>query len=320
MNLITLDGIYVLIGIIVGSVSLRIAFDKNHPSRIGASVFWGIFAITFIFGKWLPSMIVGYLILILAVVAALGKVKKGGQEEPPKEERAKSANRLKGKIFIPALVIPVVTVIGTLTFGRIHIGGIHFIDSEDATLIALGLSTIVAFIVAQRLTKAPSSVPLHEGSRLLQAVGWAVMLPQLLAALGSIFETSGVGETISDIVGNVLPTQFALVAVVAYCVGMALFTVIMGNAFAAFAVITGGIGVPLIVQMHGGNPGIMAALGMFAGFCGTLMTPMAADFNIVPALLLELKNKNAVIKAQFPIAFSLLVVDTLLMYALVYSF
>ena len=42
----------------------------------------------------------------------------------------------------------------------------------------------------------------------------------------------------------------------------------------------------------------MAAIGMLSGFCGTLMTPMAANFNIVPAALLELADRNAVIKAQ----------------------
>lgn len=320
MNLITLNVIYILIGIIIGSVAIRIAFDKKHPTRLGASLFWGIFALTFILGNWIPSVIVGYLVLIMAIIAAFGGVKKGGQEEPSREKRYKSAQKLGGKIFLPALVIPLVTAIGTLTFGYIHFGKVNFIDSEDATLIALGLSTIAAFFVAQKLTKAPSHVPVHEGSRLLQAVGWAIVLPQLLAALGVIFETSGVGEVVSGIVGKTLPTEFAFVAVAAYCVGMALFTVIMGNAFAAFAVITGGIGVPLIVQMHGGNPGIMAALGMFAGFSGTLMTPMAADFNIVPALLLELKDKNAVIKKQFPLAFLLLVVNIFLMYALVYRF
>ncbi len=119
----------------------------------------------------------------------------------------------------------------------------------------------------------------------------------MLAALGGIFAKSGVGQVVSDLVGQVLPTEYPFVAVMAYCLGMMLFTVVMGNAFAAFAVITGGIGLPLIVQMHGGNPAIMAALGMFAGYCGTLLTPMAANFNIVPAMLLELKDKNAVIKS-----------------------
>ena len=117
-----------------------------------------------------------------------------------------------------------------------------------------------------------------------------------------------------------MPTNYAFVAVAAYCIGMLLFTMIMGNAFAAFAVITGGIGLPLIVQLHGGNPAIMAALGMFAGYCGTLMTPMAANFNIVPTMLLNLKDKNAVIKAQVPIAIPVFIVNMLLMYFLVYHF
>ena len=49
----------------------------------------------------------------------------------------------------------------------------------------------------------------------------------------------------------------------------------------------------------------MAAIGMFSGYCGTLMTPMAANFNIVPAALLELPDKNAVIKVQVPTALTL---------------
>jgi uncharacterized membrane protein len=43
------------------------------------------------------------------------------------------------------------------------------------------------------------------------------------------------------------------------------------------------------------------------------MTPMAANFNIVPAALLELPDKNAVIKVQVPTALSLLVVNILLL-------
>jgi uncharacterized membrane protein len=95
---------------------------------------------------------------------------------------------------------------------------------------------------------------------------------------------------------------------------------IMGNAFAAFAVVTGGIGLPFIVQQHGGNPAIMAAIGMLTGYCGTLVTPMAANFNIVPALLLELTDRYAVIKAQAPVAVVIFIANLLLMYACVYRF
>jgi uncharacterized membrane protein len=320
MNIITLEYIYYLLGIITAFVAIRVAMDKNHPSRIGSTLFWGIFAFTFLFGKVVPPIVIGYLVLTMVAIAAIGKVKSGNQDEAPKEERESHASRLQGKVFIPALVIPVFTVIGSLTLGKIHFGKIHLVDPAMVTLIALGLSTILSYIVAQLLTRAKPSTAMHEGSRLMQAVGWAIILPQMLAALGAIFAKAGVGDVVSKMVGDVLPTNIPFVAVAAYCIGMALFTVIMGNAFAAFAVITGGIGLPLIVHMHGGNPAIMAAIGMFAGYCGTLMTPMAANFNIVPAMLLDLKDKNAVIKAQLPIAIPLLVINIFLMYFLVYNF
>lgn len=320
MNLITLDYIYYLLGIIVAFVAIRVAVDKHHPSRWGSTLFWGIFSFTFLFGKMVSPIVVGYLVLAMVIIAALGKVKSGNQAEPPKEERQAHADRLKGKVFIPALLIPLFTVIGTLTLDKIHFGKINLVDPKMVTLIALGLSTLIAFAAAQMLTKAKPSVPMNEGSRLMQAVGWAIILPQMLSALGAIFAKAGVGNVVAGLVSDILPTQIPFVAVAAYAIGMALFTMIMGNAFAAFAVITGGIGLPLIVQMHGGNPAIMAAIGMFAGYSGTLMTPMAANFNIVPAMLLDLKDKNAVIKAQIPIGAPLLLINILLMYFLVYNF
>jgi len=64
----------------------------------------------------------------------------------------------------------------------------------------------------------------------------------------------------------------------------------------------------------------MGSIGMLSGFCGTLVTPMAANFNIVPAALLELPDRNAVIKAQIPTAIPLLIANTLLMYFLVFRF
>lgn len=320
MQLITLDALYILLGIIVAFVSIRVALDKNHPNRFGSSLFWGIFAVTFLFGKQIPPLYVGYLVLIMVVIASFGKVTKSNEKETDASEREGHAARLRNKIFLPAILIPILTIAGTLTLGKIKFGSVQLVDPEQVTLIALGLATILAFVAAQRITRAKATVPVNEGSRLLQAVGWAVILPQMLAALGGIFAKSGVGDVVSGIVGDFLPTNYAFVAVAAYCLGMMLFTMIMGNAFAAFAVITGGIGLPLIVQMHGGNPAIMAALGMFAGYCGTLMTPMAANFNIVPAMLLELKDKNAVIKAQIPIAIPVFIMNMLLMYFLVYRF
>ncbi|KEK22543.1 DUF979 domain-containing protein [Bacillus gaemokensis] len=320
MNLITLDTIYYLLGIIVAFVAIRVALDRQHPNRFGSSLFWALFSITFLFGNMIPSFYIGCIVLVMVILASLNKVTKSNEKEAPTEERVKHAEKLKNKIFMPAILIPIFTIIGTLTLGKLKFGDVFLVDPEKVTLIALALGALLAFAAAMGITKAKITAPVQEGSRLLQAVGWAVILPQMLAALGGIFAKSGVGQVVSDLVGQVLPTEYPFVAVMAYCLGMMLFTVVMGNAFAAFAVITGGIGLPLIVQMHGGNPAIMAALGMFAGYCGTLLTPMAANFNIVPAMLLELKDKNAVIKAQAPIAITIFVINMFIMYGLVYRF
>jgi uncharacterized membrane protein len=75
---------------------------------------------------------------------------------------------------------------------------------------------------------------------------------------------------------------------------------------------------PLIVHKFGGDVVVMASVGMLSGYCGTLVTPMAANFNIVPAALLELPDKNAVIKAQVPTALLLLVANVAIMYFFVY--
>jgi uncharacterized membrane protein len=92
----------------------------------------------------------------------------------------------------------------------------------------------------------------------------------------------------------------------------------MGNAFAAFPVITAAIGLPLVIRGFGGDPAVVCAIGMLAGFCGTLMTPMAANFNIVPAALLELKDRNAVVKAQVGTALPLLAANILLIWWLAF--
>jgi uncharacterized membrane protein len=162
----------------------------------------------------------------------------------------------------------------------------------------------------------PKNIP-YEGSRLLLSVGTAAILPQLLTALGALFNEAGVGEVIASGIGGVIPEGNILAGVIAYCLGMAIFTMIMGNAFAAFAVITTGIGMPF-VYAYGADPTVAGILALTAGYCGTLMTPMAANFNIVPAALLETENQNRVIMSQAPLALVLLATHIVLMYTLAF--
>jgi len=292
--------------------------DKSNSKRILTASFWGLFAVSFIFGDIIPPLYMGVLVIVMAIIAGAGGVRLGMYDEVSQDHRLTQAKKLGSRLFLPALLIPIVTIIGTLGLKDISIAGLALLDKSNITLVSLGVACIVALLTALFLTKDTAIRSLKESRRLIDAIGWAAVLPQLLATLGALFAAAGVGQVVAELVGSAIPVDNRFMVVLAYVLGMALFTMVMGNAFAAFPVMTAGVGLPLIIQLHGGNPGVVAAIGMFSGYCGTLMTPMAANYNIVPAALLDLADKNAVIKTQIPTALLLLFCNVFLMYFLAF--
>ncbi len=301
------------------AIAARSFQDRANRRRFGNGAFWGLLAVSFLFGSRLGDLANGILVLALMALGA-GAMGVGSPRTTSVEEREASARAKGNVIFAPALVIPAIAIAGTLTLGKVSIGGVPLADPKQVTLIALALGIVIALVVALLRFRPPALAPVEEGRRLCDAIGWAIILPQMLASLGAVFALSGVGRAVGRIATTWLPLGHPFAAVTAYCIGMALFTMVMGNAFAAFPVMTAAIGVPLIVHRFGGDPAIMGAIGMLSGYCGTLVTPMAANFNIVPAALLELPDRNGVIRAQIPTAIPLLVCNIVLMYLLVYRF
>lgn len=316
--MIGLEVLYVIGGAFFAAISVLSARDATNPKRWKNTAFWGLFAVSFLFGSHLPDFVNGLVVIAMVLTAGFGGLGLGLPVTTGPEERRESALRLGNRLFLPALAIPITALTGTFVFKRPELAGL--VDPKQATLVSLILGVVVALAIAMPMLRAKPIAPLQEGRRLVDTVGWAAVLPQMLAALGAVFAAAGVGTAIGQIASDWLPSGSQLAAVVAYTFGMAIFTMIMGNAFAAFPVMTAGIGLPLIVLHFGGDPAIMGAIGMLSGFCGTLMTPMAANFNIVPAALLELKDRNGVIRAQIPTAILLLLANTALMYALVFRF
>lgn len=317
-TVITLDHIYWLTGLMMAGVAVVNLRDPSNPRRLNNAAFWGIYAITFLIGSYLSDLVNGFLVIGMVLAASIRGLGQGKTEGTSRAEREASAQRWGARLFIPALTIPLVTVLGTLIFKKVTINGSPLVDVKQVTVISLAIGTLVALAVGMAMLRPPVSAPIKEARRLLDAVGWAAVLPQMLAALGALFAIAGVGNVVSGLAQRWIPLDNPSVVVLTYAVGMAVFTMIMGNAFAAFPVMTAGIGLPLIVQRFGGDPTIMAAIGMLSGFCGTLMTPMAANFNIVPTALLELRDENAVIKVQIPTALLLLAANILLMNFLVF--
>jgi uncharacterized membrane protein len=316
--MITFEFVNVLMGLMMAGVAIVNLRDRTSVKRYNNAAFWGLYAVTFLAGSYLSDFINGLVVIAMVLVMAIGKLGGPPPEASTRAQREASAVKWGNRLFIPALTIPAVTLLGTLTLKRFSINGAPLVDARQVTLISLGLATIVALIVGMLMLRPPLRAPMVEARRLMDAVSWAAVLPQMLAALGAMFALAGVGPVVAGIIERWIPLHTALAVVATYTIGMALFTIIMGNAFAAFPVMTAGIGLPLIVHQFGGNVVIMAAVGMVSGFCGTLMTPMAANFNIVPVALLELPDENAVIKVQIPTGILLLAANTAIMYAFVF--
>lgn len=316
--IVSLNYIYYIAGIFVALIALLAFRDKGNPKRILTGAFWGFYAISFLFGTSIDPKYMGIIVILMAIIAGFGGVCIGKHDEATVKQRLEKSKKMGNWLFLPALLIPIITVFGTIGLKDVKIAGLDLLDKGNITLVSLGVACIIALIAAMVLTKEKGIRPIKESRRLIDAIGWAAVLPQLLATLGALFAAAGVGQVVSDLVSAAIPVDNRFMVVFAYTVGMALFTMIMGNAFAAFPVMTAGIGLPLIVKLHGGDPAILSAIGMFSGYCGTLMTPMAANYNIVPAALLDLPDKNGVIKAQVPTAIMLLIVNVFLMYFLVF--
>ena len=309
---------------LVAAIFLATAGMNLHERRWAATAFWSVLALLFVGGDYAlaaqqagdlrPVRFAGVCVVIVALLAP--RVHRPAIAERPVAERVASALRLRHRLFVPALLIPAVTVVFALIDlasrkYRFPIGWL--VGDGSTTLVGLAVACAVALIAALSITRSRPALAVTEGRRLLDTLGWAILLPLFLAALGGVFNATGVGDAVAAIVAGIVPTQHAFACVLAYGLGMVLFTVIMGNAFAAFPVMTAGIGLPLLVKLHGADAAVVGSLGMLAGYCGTLLTPMAANFNIVPAVLLELDDSNGVIRAQWATALPLLAVNLALM-------
>jgi uncharacterized membrane protein len=315
--MITIQHIFYLVGALFAAWALLSLTDRSNPKRLGNAAFWGLVALSLLAGHKLGDFTNGILVLALSAIATL-KLMGRGAPSTSEADRAEAGARYGNRLFIPILIVLLTAVLGTLLYlyTPLHRSGWFEAGRETFVLLCLGVLLAIAFIFVW--LRPPALAPLDEGRRLIDAVGWAAILPLMLAALGLVLRDTGVGQTIGTVMLAVIPQGAILPAVIAFGVGMAFFTILTGNAFAAFPVMATAIGVPVLVLGYGGDPAVVGAIGMLAGFCGTLMTPMAANFNLVPAALLELKDEYGVVKAQIGTAIPLLVVNILLIYFLAF--
>ena len=295
-----LEFFFILIGLQLIYTAYKVFTNKSNSKRIGTSLFWLDLGLLFMLGKFLPNIASGLLVVLLGVISLFRQFEVSKFAAFDQEKLEKEAKKYGNKIFIPVLSLAVVSVV--LAF---------FIPLSSKS--AIGVAAIVGIILAMLIFGSKPKHVIEESDRMIQTMGTSGILPQLLAALGAIFTIAGVGDVISQMIGGFVPEGNRLAGVTAYVLGMVVFTIIMGNGFAAFTVITAGVGLPFVIA-QGADPAIAGALALTAGYCGTLLTPMAANFNVLPASLLEMKNPYGVIKEQVPVAVIMIIVHIALMY------
>jgi uncharacterized membrane protein len=312
--LFSLNSVYVMTGLVLWVFAAMSFRDRANKRRKGSGSFWLILGIIFVFGSILPHWLAGLMVLLMVGIDGTGGVARGHYNESTKAEQSERARILGNRIFIPVLLIPIVTVAFAVAFRLLGL------DVNRGALVGLGFGGVAAMGACLWITRDKLRTMMQEGRRLNDAMGAVNILPQLLASLGVIFTAAKVGDLIASGIYRIIPADNLFLLVVANCLGMALFTIVMGNSFAAFPVIATGVLAPLIIQPFGVRPEMVAIITLTAGSSGTLMTPMAANFNIVPAALLNMRDQYGVIKFQLPFALTIWSLHVILMWLMIKLF
>ena len=299
-----IEGIYVLVGLMLLWFANLTLADPEHPRSKSTGCFWLILGILFGLGSMLPHWLAGLLVVLMVLLDGTGRVCAG----PPLPTLPGLQN---ARLTLPILMMPLTILATSLVYRWGNW------DLSQGALLGLKLGSLLALLAAWRITGTSLGQVGQAGRRLNDTLGALSLLPQLLASLGVVFAQAGVGDWMARGVLQVVSPEHRLGLVLANCLAMAGLAALTGNSFAAFPVVAQGILSPLLLKPFGCDPNALAVLTLAVGASGTLVTQMAANFNLVPVALLELKSPLAVIRIQRPVAAALWAAQVLFMFFLV---
>ena len=187
-NKIALDEIaYILCGIICIMTGIRARLNKE--AKIGTMIFWILLGILFAGGGFLVrhvesgGIIVGVILLLLGVLSIANQIKPGEFKELTEEEREKNAEKVGGKIFIPALVMGIsAMLLSQLKSFKIPLKNSDAVFSLSAAQV-LTISSLLALIIAIIIAKPKAKETAEYTTKMLMQVGSSSLLPQLLGGL-----------------------------------------------------------------------------------------------------------------------------------------
>ena len=73
------------------------------------------------------------------------------------------------------------------------------IELKNVTLIGFGIGCVIALAMACVMTRDTVGQSMKETRRLVDALSWAAVLPQMLGMLGLVFSDAGVGKAVAHV-------------------------------------------------------------------------------------------------------------------------
>ena len=135
---------YIMIGLYMGLTMVFTIKDKNHKTRIGTALFWGILSAVFMFGDYIPSQIVGALVIVIAVLSATKQINIGTLKQLDETFATLKAEKLGLKIFIPSLSIAIIAML---------IASFTDFSGTVAICISSTLTLVLTFVITKAKPK-----------------------------------------------------------------------------------------------------------------------------------------------------------------------
>lgn len=107
-----------------------VAFFGFKDKRYSSALFWLSYGLIFLLGDLMPPALVGALVVLMALVAGFGGVRGGVYQTLELQQRLDSVKRLGNRLFIPALMIPLLTVFSALVLVHIQGDGWSLLDPK----------------------------------------------------------------------------------------------------------------------------------------------------------------------------------------------
>ncbi len=192
----TINYLFYLVGIVLLVVAGMILTDKAHPRRLSAGVFWLIYALIFLAGNWIPVPIVGVLVVAIALIVGFGGV-TGAKPKMSSEETHRQRDTL------PERKAPRQQALRPRAndsrrhrdpHARREVSGVwrraaRRAEERDADRLRRWLRD-----------DARHGRPVDARTRrLIDALSWAAVLPQMLGMLGLVFSDESVGKAIAHV-------------------------------------------------------------------------------------------------------------------------